>query len=298
MFFVGIDWSEKYLDYCITNNSGDVILRNRVENNDDGFNALLSSFAKETIDLSLFAVTIESPHQRVVDFLLARGICIYPVNPTAVHDYRKSRKPSGSKSDTADAQLLADYLREHLSHLRAWRLQEPELRQLKLLVEDRDKLVRQKVRRGVSTSLTFRLQHQLRSTLIEYFPQAVDAFSDLTSKTALEFLEKFPTFSLTEGQSEKEFNQFLDECRCFHPSARQRFLDAIAVTALRCPSAKEKPQSVDDAVVKAKSLFVTTIVGQLKYVVASLKEYNNQIGSLLNGFSDGAARKALTLRRQ
>jgi len=123
MFFVGIDWSEKYLDYCLTNNSGDVILRNRVENNDDGFNAMLSSFAKETIDLSLFAVAIESPHQRVVgfdtlrtqpkDFLLARGICLYPaksnarlrlsVNPGAVHDYRKSRKPSGSKSDTADA---------------------------------------------------------------------------------------------------------------------------------------------------------------------------------------------------
>ena len=68
-----------------------------------------------------------------------------------------------------------------------------------------------------------RLQHRLlRSTLIEYFPQAVDAFSDLTSKTALEFLAKFPTFSLTVGQSEKEFNQFLDECRCFHPSARQQ----------------------------------------------------------------------------
>jgi len=283
MFFVGIDWSEKYLDYCLTNQLGDVILRNRVENNDDGFNAMLSSFAKETIDLSLFVVAIESPHQRVVDFLLARGICLYPVNPGAVHDYRKSRKPSGSKSDTADAvrrsrpllfaQLLADYLREHLSHLRAWRLQETELRQLKLIVEDRDKLVTQKVR----------LQHQLRSTLIEYFPQAVDAFSDLTSKTALEFLEKFPTFSLTQGQSEKDWNQLLDGCRCFHPAARQRFLDAM----------KEKPQSVDEAVVKAKSLFVTTIVGQLKYVVASLKEYNNQIEFLLNGFSDGALFRSL-----
>jgi len=84
MFFVGIDWSEKYLDYCITNNSGDVILRHRVENNDDGFNAMLQSFAKETIDLSIVSVAIESPHQRVVDFLLARGICIYPVNPKEI----------------------------------------------------------------------------------------------------------------------------------------------------------------------------------------------------------------------
>jgi hypothetical protein len=111
----------------------------------------------------------------------------------------------------------------------------------------------------------------------------VKAFSDLSSKTALEFLERFPTFSLTEGQSEKDWNQFLNECRCFHPSARIRFLAAIT----------EKPQRVDEAVVKAKSLFVTTIVGQLKIVVASLKEYDKQIEFLLNGFSDGALFRSL-----
>ena len=38
MFPIGIDWSEKHLDFCITSNSGDVILRNRVDNDDDGLN--------------------------------------------------------------------------------------------------------------------------------------------------------------------------------------------------------------------------------------------------------------------
>lgn len=135
MFPVGIDWekiatlrAEKHLDFCITNELGDVILRNRVDNDYDGFNSLLQAFEKEKIDLSFLAVAIESPHQRIVDFLLARGVSVYPVNPTAVHDYRKSRKPSGSKSDTADAQLLADYLREHHKHLRVWRIEQPELR--------------------------------------------------------------------------------------------------------------------------------------------------------------------------
>ena len=50
---------------------------------------------------------------------------------------------------------------------------------------------------------------------------------------------------------------------------------------------KLKPQKVDEAVVLAKSLFVTTIVGQLRFVLASLKEYNNQISTLLSNFSDG-----------
>ena len=69
MFPIGIDWAEKHLDYCIENSSGDVILRDRVDNDDDGFNSLLQSFEKEKIDLSEIAVAIESPNQRVVDFL-------------------------------------------------------------------------------------------------------------------------------------------------------------------------------------------------------------------------------------
>lgn len=273
MFFIGIDWAAKHLDFCLTNDKGDVILRDRVDNDDDGFNSLLQAFEKEKIDLSEIAVAIESPNQRVVDFLLARGVSVYPVNPKAVYDYRKSRFPSGSKSDTADAQLLADYLREHYKHLRAWRIEEPELRQLKLLTEDRDKVVTQKVR----------LQNQLRSTLNGYFPQAVEAFSDLTSQTALSFLEQFPTFSSTQEKTDEEWKMFLDECRCFHPKARQRFFDAMKLEKIE----------IDKAVVKAKSLFVTTIVRQLKIIVASLKEYNKQIGTLLSKFDDGEIFRSL-----
>ena len=119
MFFIGIDWAEKHLDFCIENLTGDVIKRGRVDNDDNGFNSMLHSIKKENIQLSQIAVAIESPHQHVVDFLLARGVDVYPVNPAAIHDYRKSRKPSGSKSDEADAQLIASYLREHHKTLRA-----------------------------------------------------------------------------------------------------------------------------------------------------------------------------------
>ena len=90
---------------------------------------------------------------------------------------------------------------------------------------------------------------------------------------------------MIQGKSEQEFNQFLDKCRCFHPKARQRFLLAM----------KLKPQEVDEAVVVAKSLFVNTIVGQLLYVVASLKEYDKQISTLLSNFSDSDRFRSLPL---
>jgi len=262
MWFLGIDWAEKHLDFCLENPLGNVVIRSRVENSDYGFNSMLNLISQQNVSLTDVVVAIESPHQRVVDFLL-----VYPVNPKAVYDYRKSRFPSGSKSDTADAQLLSDYLREHHAHLRVWRLAEGELRQLSLLVEDRDKLVTEKVR----------LQNQIRSTLLGYFPQAIEAFSDLTTQTAIEFLSLFPTFESTQGRTEADWKTRKDEQRCFHPQARQRFLSAM----------KLKPIKNDEPVVKAKSLFVTTIVRQLKIVVRSLTEYNQQIETLLNKFDDG-----------
>jgi transposase len=266
LWFIGIDWGEKYLDFCVINSFGDVLLRGRVNNDDDGFNSMLNQFLQKNVSLANAAVSIESPNQRVVDFLLARGVSVYPVNPKAVYDYRKSRFPSGSSSDAAAAQLLADYLREQYRHLNVWCLEKPQLRQLKLLVEDRDKVVQHKVR----------FQNQLRSTLLCYFPQALEAFSDITTQTSLEFLEKFPTFEATQEITDEEWNTFLDECRCFHPKARQRFLSAM----------KLKPIEIDEAVVLDKSLLVTTIVRQLKIVVASLKEYNQKIETLLDIFDD------------
>ena len=182
--------------------------------------------------------------------------------------------------------MIADYLREHLKHLRVlcypfslekgkikWRIPEPDLRQLQVLVLDRDKLVQQKVR----------LHNQLTSTLNDYFPQALSAFSDITCRTALDFLEKFPTFEAAQSQTEEEWKAFLDEHRCFHPKARQRFFEAMALNRIE----------IDLAVVKAKSLLVTAIVAQLKSVVEFLKEYLKVISTLLSKFLDGTRFRSL-----
>jgi len=106
-------------------------------------------------------------------------------NPNAISSYRQSRKPSKAKSDAADAQLIADYAREH--HKSLQRIQKPDetIRELSLLLEDRDRLVQQKVR----------YSNQLMSALKEYFPQALDAFSSIDSKCAIKFLKRVHTFA-------------------------------------------------------------------------------------------------------
>lgn len=266
MWALGIDWAEKHLDYCLLSPPGDVILRGRVDNNESGFAQMLASVQKEAIDFTAVAAAIESPHQPVVDFLITREVAVYPVNPTAIFDYRKSLRPSGSKSDTADAQLIASYLQIHHQQLRVFRLSEPQLRQLKLLVEDRDKLITEKVR----------LHNQLRSTLLGYYPQAVMAFSDLSTKTALDFLSQFPNPESLKGRTDTQWEEFLNGHHVYHKKARLRFLAAMG----------HNPLTVDAEVIVAKSLFCQTRVSQLVSLMAALKVYEEQIERTLGHFDD------------
>ena len=268
MWFLGIDWAEKHLDYCLENQSGDVLCRGRIDNNEAGFAKMLAGTTQLGTTLEQVLSAIESPHQPVVDFLIARGVTVYPLNPASISNYRKSLKSSGSKSDPADAQLIASYVRLHHGKLRAWRLSEPELRQLKLLISDRDKVMTEKVK----------LQNQLRDTLLGYFPQAVEAFSDLSSKTALDFLTQFPTPENIQTRSEQQWKEFLDKHRVFHPKARERFLTAIKCQGL----------TIDAAVVSAKSLFTSTLVSQLQSLRTALAVYQERIEVLFKGFDDSA----------
>lgn len=266
MWSLGIDWAEKHLDYCLLSPNGDVRQRGRVDNNESGWAQMLNDGLQEGKDPKHLVAAIESPHQSVVEFLMVREVVVYPVNPKAIKDYRKSLRPSGSKSDPADAELIAGFLRIHHQKLRGWSLPEPELRQLQLLLEDRDKLIAQKVR----------LQNQLRSALLGYFPQVVDAFSDLSSKTALDFLEKFPTPDSVKGLSQAQWEEFLNQHRVYHPKARQRFLTAM----------RQNPFPLDCHVISAKSLFTEILVSQLLSLTAAVDVYDQRIDALLKGFDD------------
>ena len=71
-----------------------------------------------------------------VDFLL-----LYPVNPQNLAQYRKAFYPSGAKDDPQDALLLLEMLEKHRDRLRVWVPDDADTRCLRLLAENRRKLV-------------------------------------------------------------------------------------------------------------------------------------------------------------
>ena len=141
MLYIGIDLSDKFFDSCITNTNGDVLDRNRFDFHHDGFCSLTNLIQKlcqeHKTDHQECILGLENPRSSLVDFLTQRGYTVVLTQPNAICNYRKSRTSSGAKSDQADAQLIADYVREHHRNLRSIGIPDEQIRELSLLLEDK-----------------------------------------------------------------------------------------------------------------------------------------------------------------
>jgi transposase len=267
MIYIGVDLSDKFFDSCITNSYGDVLNRNRFDLDYDGFCSFTKVIQEHQTDTQKTIIGLENPRSRLVDFLAQRGYNVVLTNPIAISSYRKSRKPSKAKSDPADAQLIADYVREHHKSLRSIQIPEDTVRELSLLLEDRDKLIQQKVK----------FSNQLTSTLKEYFPQALDAFGSIDNKCAIQFLQRVDTFAQVKAFSTKELEQLLKECGVYRKDSKERFHKAMG-----------KPAShVSQAVVNAKVRLKNTLVTHLHLLIQQIQEYETHIKRLLDDIPNG-----------
>src|SRR5437762_5943349 len=126
---------------------------------------------------------IEKPQGRIVDFLLEHGVATYAVNRKAVDRVRDRYRMSGSKSDAFDAYVLAEFLRTDQAHLKALRPSSEKAQELKMLCRDQRRVGRHKTR----------LLLQLTTTLKEYYVRPLEAFGDIETELALNFLTRYPT---------------------------------------------------------------------------------------------------------
>jgi transposase len=273
MFFVGIDLSDETFDSCMADAAGNVISITAFDFNDDGFYSFTDWLKKHKLSGENCLVGLENPRSRLVDFLIQRQYTILSVNPKALSRYRESRFPSNAKSDPDDAHLIADYIREHQKALRPIKIPDEKIRELRLLLEDRDRLVKQKVR----------FSNQLTNTLKDYFPQALDAFASIDNKCALEFLKKIDTYQRVKSRSSQEIDQLLDECRCYQTKSRKRFTDAM----------KQSPSQIPQEIVRAKTMLKNTLVRHLILSIESIKQYDELIQQVMSEIPNGDIFKSL-----
>jgi transposase len=172
-------------------------------------------------------IAIETDRGLLVAALHAAGYQVYAINPKAVDRYRDRHRVSGAKSDTRDAQVLADIVRTDADRHR--------------VLPDDSELVRSIVVLARAHQDALQLQqretNRLRSLLREYFPAALQAFRDLRTRSALAILAHAPTPAAAAELDPSDLAQLMaDAGRRGTPRAElHRIADAFAAAQLRQP---------------------------------------------------------------
>src|SRR5688500_14965441 len=184
--FVGHDWAEAHHDVYVEDVQGRKLAGGRLPEGVEGvrrFHELVASFIEEPSEV---VVATETDRGLFVGSLVAAGYTVIAVNPMSVARYRERHSTSGAKSDPGDAKVLADLARTDRHNHRP-------------VAGDSDLAEAVKVLARAHQSLIWSRQrqlNQLRSTLREFYPAALEAFPELGSPEAMEVLAMAPTPAL------------------------------------------------------------------------------------------------------
>jgi transposase len=212
-------------------------------------------------------VAIERPAGRLVDALLEAGHPVVPVKPNAIKAWRDAEVLSGAKSDEADAEVIAEYLRLRAHKLRPATPYSDETKALRTVVRTRDDLVDMRVA----------ATNQLTALLETHWPGAKAVFADVESPIALEFLTRYPTPAAAARLGDKRMAAF-----CTKHGYSGRRSAAELLTRLRTAPAG----TTDEALTEALRDAVLAMVAVLKAVVGALKDLDRSVVAHLGEHPD------------
>jgi transposase len=229
MVFVGVDWAESHHDVCLLDEQGKVLGKRRVPEGLEGVRRLHELVSEHAEEPEQVVVGIETDRGLLVQALLAAGYRVYAVNPLAVSRYRDRHTTSRAKSDAGDAKLLADLVRTDRHNHRPIAGDTELAGAVQVLARAHQNLVWSRQRQV----------NQLRNTLREFYPGALEAFgSDLAGVDAIAILEQAPTPAQGRSISQAKIASALRK------AGRERNLEAKAAeiqACLRAPQLEVPP---------------------------------------------------------
>jgi transposase len=261
MIFVGDDWAEDHHDVHVMNESGERLAARRLPEGLEGIGRFHQLVAGLADDPGEVVVGIETDRGLWVQALAAAGYQVYALNPLAVARYRERHNVAGAKSDAGDAKVLADLVRTDRHNHRPISGDSDDAEAIKVLARAHQNLIWARNRHT----------NQLRNTLREYYPAALEAFDELGDRDALAVLGRAPTPAAGASLSRNQIRSTLQR------AGRQRNLDQRASeiqTALRSNQLAAPPALVD--------AFAATT----RATVAIVTELNRQITELETTLAD------------
>jgi len=267
LFFVGIDWAAQSHAVCVMDQAGKVVARFTIAHSAEGIATLIRRLAKYAAPEDV-PIAIERPNGKLVDLLLQAGHPVVPVSPNAIKTWREGEVLSGAKSDAADAEVIAEYLR-----LRQHRLQvaapysDPTIA-ARTVSRTRTDLVEQRVA----------ATNQLSALLDAHWPGAKAIFIDVESPISLAFLTRYPTPTAAQHLGEKRLAAFLAK----HGYSGRRHPAVLLARLRQAPAG-----STGSAITAALADGVLALVGVLSALNAAIKNLDRSVAARLEEHPDG-----------
>jgi transposase len=243
--FVGLDWAEDHHDVFVEDDTGKRLGGGRLPEGVEGvarFHELVAGHVEDPADV---VVATETDRGLFIGALVAAGYTVLAVNPMSTSRYRERHSTSGAKSDPGDAKVLADLARTDAHNHRRVAGDSELAEAVKVLARAHQTMIWSRQRQT----------NQLRSTLREFYPAALDAFDELAGRDALAVLAVAPTPAQGRGLSRSKIAAALRR------GGRQRRIDERTVeiqTALRSEQL-EAPSLVADAMGATVAALVAVI---------------------------------------
>jgi transposase len=258
---VSIDWADQQHAVCLldpsTGRREPAIVKHTPAALQEWALALRQRFAGKPI-----AVGLEQSRGPLIYALLQYDFFIlYPINPATLAKYRQAFSTAHGKDDPSDADYLLDLLEHHRNRLRPWHPDDQKTRTLRLLVEQRRRLINDRTR----------VSNRLTALLKGYFPQVLDWFEDIRTRLVCDFLERWPELSSLQRARPATLNQFFRSHHSTSLATNQRRLSEIK-TAI--------PLTTDLAVMTSSVLNVKVLVAQMKTLIAAISEYDRHLEAL------------------
>lgn len=265
---VGIDWSQSHYDVMVLAPNGVKLTQFRISNTLAGLTQLGEKIDKFGLPAGSCQIGLETAHNILIDFLWSRQYAVYVIPPSIVNSSRGRFGNSGAYTDDRDAHLIADLLRTDRIRFAPWR---PDS---ELVMRLKTKLIQM----TNVTKLITRQSNRLKAILWRVYPQASQAFSDLTTFIALRFLAAFPTSSALNALSFTEFSAF-----CHHHGYTRRDWITTWYHDLQQPQTPANPTLA--TAYQAEIVFLSQLLNQL---LREKKQLIQQVQSLFHQHPDSS----------
>ncbi|HEV2829861.1 MAG TPA: IS110 family transposase, partial [Pyrinomonadaceae bacterium] len=214
------------------------------------------------------AVCLEQSRGPLIYALLQYDfLVLYPINPATLAKYRQAFSTALGKDDPTDADYLLDLLAQHRERLRVWRPDDEKTRTLRLLVEQRRRLINDRTR----------VSNRLTALLKGYFPQVLDWFDDIRTLIVCDFLQRWPSLALLQRARPATLTKFWRSHHSTSNATNQRRLAEIKTAV---------PLTTDAAVLNASLLQLKVLGAQMKTLIAAIAEYDRHIEALCRTHDD------------